>query len=59
MAFPPISILRKERPLKMDECGHTYSHGVQRFGTFCPIGWVQVERDKDFQEGTDESMVYC
>ena len=23
----------------MDECGHTYSHGVQRYGTFCPIGW--------------------
>ena len=39
MAFPPISILRKERPLKINECGHTYSHDVQRFGTFCPIGW--------------------
>ena len=48
MAFPPISILRKERPLKMDECSHTYSHGVQRFGTFCPIGWGRWTRDGAF-----------
>ena len=48
MAFPPISILREERPLKINECGHTYSHGVQRFGTFCPIGWGRWTRDGAF-----------
>ena len=31
MAFPPISILRKERPLKINECGHTYNLGTGAF----------------------------
>ena len=37
VAFPPISILRENGP-EISKCGRTSGHGVQNFGTFCPIG---------------------
>ena len=47
MAFPPISILRENDPEK-SKCGRTSGHGVQSFGTFCPIGRGRRTRDGGF-----------
>ena len=46
--FPAHFNFEKRTALKINECGHTYSHGVQRFGIFCPIGRGRWTRDGGF-----------
>ena len=41
LRFPAVLLL-------FPECGHTSGHGVQSFGTFCPIGRGRRTRDGGF-----------